>query len=829
MSNKFLKSQIKEILHSDDEILEYVRNAFGGDITYFKNEKELPKILSFYEDEESYLCTIDGLYGTFKTKLIDTSLSLLKTKVLVFRFKFFEATTLDDIFLSLLNDLRKFYQEEKINVSKIETTSLSQKINQYLTHINLPAVIVFDSLENVLSKKEDGTEKEEILNFIEHLSSLKKFKVIVASRLIYNDLFKTENQTRIKLQPFLKGELSEYYNVLGIKYEQEDIDKLFEFTRGNTNYIHITANIINTTKTSLETLTTDFSKKKITYEDFIMHEMISLIPENLRSSMYILTLIKMGLPRDYLCNSGFFTPEQLNYFIEKELLSEEYGYVFLRNYFKDYITTYISHFDRIKIHEYLRNFYESQLPLKPSQRVLPISRHTMREQIAYHGSLVSEIPKKENMDLAYREYMSSNPNEWAHTEPKAIDKLAKQAEENRKHNYNYKQKYELTKDEIALLGVPFELNPNKQKAAPALGPMPAPSNSNSKGKQKPAEIKIIPVSELIDKAEDLEAAHEYAAALELYKTALSQKTDEEHERRLEDILKGCANCSKKLNLVDEGVKYLQQIYDLHYSKKRFEEANYVLLDIAKTYKGSYKFLKAKEIYERFINAKLKPSNFIIANSYAGLAGIMEDSSNIDTAVENYKKAFDIAENIEDKSSFAEAYFRYALILDDSGRADEALTFYEKSIDAEKDLSSSYLSSAYTNIAEIQKEHRNLQMAYKNYIKALKYDAKSLNYEGIYYLCTRLASLGKELGEEKIQSKQILKYLLKALSAAKRLNDTFYITSSYMELGDYYNKKDDEKAIKAYLCARDSLISQEFDKEDLKKINGKIQNIQSKRV
>ena len=125
----------------------------------------------------------------------------------------------------------------------------------------------------------------------------------------------------------------------------------------------------------------------------------------------------------------------------------------------------------------------------------------------------------------------------------------------------------------------------------------------------------------------------------------------------------------------------------------------------------------------------------------------------------------------------------------------AKKYYEKCTEIKEE--NPYLSSAYTNLAEIYKERGNVKECAMNYNSALKIDLENTNYDGIYYICTELAAIFKKRDLEKS-----LNYTLKALSCAKRLNEKFYIISSYTKAGEcYYEMRNFEKSFKAFILAK----------------------------
>ena len=85
----------------------------------------LDRLSNFYSSADAGVCFVEGKSGASKTKFVEESLNTLKDKddLLVFRFKCFDATTLDDIFLSFFEDLKKYSKQKK-------TTARPLKINR---------------------------------------------------------------------------------------------------------------------------------------------------------------------------------------------------------------------------------------------------------------------------------------------------------------------------------------------------------------------------------------------------------------------------------------------------------------------------------------------------------------------------------------------------------------------------------------------------------------------------------------------------------------------------------------------------------------------------
>ena len=791
--------------------------------------EELYKLLQFYSDKNSRFCFLEGKTGSGKTDLFDFSQNYLNENVLIFKFKCFEGTTLDDIFLSFFEDLKRYSQQKKISFTKIETKSLSTRINTYLNHINVPCVIFVDSVENVFNKK-NTAEKEEIIAYIEHLNSMNKFKIVAASAY-FDDSFSIDNFSRIVLHPFEKEQVEEYFNNYSIKYTDSDLEKFLEITRGNIAYVKATANLILTLNTTLSNLLEEYSKKKISYEDFMLQKVFTLIPDNVKKPLHILSAANIGISAQYLIHEKFFTQDNILYMIDKDILTEENGLIFLKSNIKKYLQSSVAHYERIKIHTFWRDFYTSQLPVKPNNRAVLISRNTMRSQIEYHSSFIMEQrPKeKEHADMSLMSYLNSNLTAWNIKNTNAKEETPDDDKKRpippkslQKNNPNF-EKYELTKEEISLLSVPVDLRKQEEKTQKERMHRTLEQREEEMAqRQKEKSLKSV-----FAKAQELETLHDFETAYTLYCSLLSLKTDSDFYEYEPSILENLAACCRKMNRTTDAIDFYNKLTELYTVRNQEENVNKTKLKIAAIYKETYKINHARVIFENFINKKTPASNNIIARSYLELAEIEEDLSNTDKAVEYYKKAFSLVdENLQmDKNYLAQAYFKYALILDDYNQTQAALDFYQRSIRTADD-SCVYKSASYTNIAQIMQESGNFKKASDYYKMGLKTDIQHSNYEGVYYICLKLAGL-----YDKTDSQKTLDWLLKSLSAAKRTKEQIYVTNAYIELGDYYSQcEQNVKALKSYLLAErnlENIEQQAYTYENKSAILARISDLKKK--
>ena len=788
--------------------------------TFLQTEK-LNTLKDFYKSPNNGICFLEGKTGFFKSALVNESLKNIDEDILVFKIKCFESTTLDDIFLSLFEDLKKYSHQKKVSFSKIETNSISQRINKYLSSITARTVIIIDTFQNILNDKKpsNNEEKEEILRFISHLNAMNKFKIVLVSTFFpanISQMLESNSYThivKINMEPLSKEQTTKYFETENIQTSQETIDEFYKLSNGNPAYLYIASNIINTLSTTLENLIEEYKSKKLSFEDYLLQKLITFVTDKVKKSLYTLSLFNGGLSEDFLIKNDFFTKEQISYMIEKGIIVNECGLIYLKSYLKKYLQKSITNYEKIRIHTLWRDFYTALLPLKPGERPVLISRNTMRAQIEYHGSFIINQRKQDKtpQEMSLMSYLNSNITAWnikntnaekqEENHPEKQRPTPPKSLQNRLKRKNGLEKYELTKNEIALLSVPVDLRKQKED----IEREKLSRTMEQQEEEKKSQVKSI--KEILITAENLLEQHNFEAAASLYLNALEQKTDTDYEEVLPKILENLAFCCKKMNKTAEAIDFYNKLSDLYSQKNQTDKMNDVKLEIAQIYKETYKISHARLIYENFINKKTPASEKIILNSYIELAEIEEDLSNIEKAIEYYKKAFQISPDFEQDDTIseliAEAYFKYALILDDYNNTQSALNYYQKCINLSK-KPSVYVSSSYTNLGEIMKETNNITKAIEYYKKGLKTDLEQSNYEGIYYICLKLARAYEDSAPD-----NVLNWLLKSLSAAKRTKENLYITNAYLEVGDYYYKKtENEKALKAFLLAQ-----KYFEKQD----------------
>ena len=92
------------ILEKQQKMYELLKAKAQGNFILTESLDSISRIAEFILDEQNDFCLIKSKSGCFKTEMTNFVLDNAEEKTLVFRFKFFEASTVDDIFLSFFND-----------------------------------------------------------------------------------------------------------------------------------------------------------------------------------------------------------------------------------------------------------------------------------------------------------------------------------------------------------------------------------------------------------------------------------------------------------------------------------------------------------------------------------------------------------------------------------------------------------------------------------------------------------------------------------------------------------------------------------------------------
>ncbi len=831
MAYEFLKEEVRDFIQSkqlDKDFLSFFDPAPSDRFIVETNVDGLYDIINFLNSENKNFI-LNGFMGSGKSVILNYFSKILKDDVLLFKTNYYESTNLDDILLSLFQDFASYHNERKINLPNITSPVFSEKINAFIKACNSPMVFVFDSFEIL---KSSGQNQKNILDFLKYLSNFEKVKIVLSSRSFDEDYLTTSKGVKSAVVKLLdSGRFTALLKRNNINENAFNVEQVFKHTKGHYLYASLIVNLVELLNLSFTNILNEYSKRNSTFADFLFFRLLSLIPDKFLKVLWFLSLIRHGISENTLITLKLASKEDINYLQNRMIVCTESGMVFLKDYYRAEIIKSIEPETKSKIHAYLTELYDSQLPKKPSDRVLVISRATMRQEIEYHKKASEEAkslkhpssPPGENVGFNYLSYSKTVAYEWnfktTSIAPKDIPDIPIKSNAQDKDNKPH-SRFELSKEELLLLNASSDEEVDLSKEE-TISSNELKDDDNAKNQIRNQSLNIDPESldESIKKAQKYEDEFDYKSAIEEYQNALTKKSDSLYEVKKPLIMTKLAICYKKVQNIEKAIEYFAEVYEIYFQTEP-AKANYILLSIAQVYNENYKFSSAKGIYEKIIKSKTEKSPTLMVRVYLDLAEIEDNSSNINEALKYCEKALFESDKIDDLKLLSECYFKYGLYCDDLGKVDVAFKYYVKCIQSSIDPAiNTYLSSAYSNLASIYAEQNDHKKAVEYYNLAIEVDKNQNNYEGLYFGYSKLAHILQSESPE-----LALENLVKALGAARRLDDSFYSASAYLDLGDfYYNRKMNSKALKSYILAK-RLIMKQPNEENIQKVNTRINDL-----
>ena len=134
-----------------------------------------------------------------------------------------------------------------------------------------------------------------------------------------------------------------------------------------------------------------FSKSFLTFNDFLIREALSLVDPVSGHLFRFLTIMRHPVSIKLLKTLQLYNEERVQYFINNLVISKHNDIIYLKDFYKEISENSIPKNVITKLHQGCVDLYNTQLPLKPMERDLLISRQTMRNEIEFHSTF---IPKK---------------------------------------------------------------------------------------------------------------------------------------------------------------------------------------------------------------------------------------------------------------------------------------------------------------------------------------------------------------------------------------------------------------------------------------------------
>ncbi len=768
---------------SDKKIFLNTSGAFLNPVLAENNLNQFCQMSEFFKSDK-FLMLVNGFLGTGKSSVTDYFLKFLKTEVITLKYNCYETTILEDLLLSFFERFKELAAENIIQEPKMRSENFVQKINSYFMSITSPVVIVLDSFEEVLKNN-----KPEILEFLKHLSQTGRVKVVIISRKFdYEDFENVFDYTKISIGALEKHLFEKYLKSSDIKLIGPVSDELYKHTRGYFLYTALAVKIIKIRGLSLYEFIGGFSKSFLSFNDFILREALALVDPVSGHLFRFLTVIRHPVSINLLKAFNLFDEFKIKVFIETMILSKDENMIYLKDYYKSIAENSIPDNVALKLHRSCVELYNTQLPLKPMERDLLISRATMRSEIEYHSMF---LPKKP---------VIKPKHVLEHAEPSNIEEPVEIPQ--KKDISSIRFIFESEEEEFSIMN----------KIADSINEFITFTDEQLKEIEKENNMSIL---ELVNRARQEENNFNFKRVVMIYQRCLMMKNDSDFQTFQPIVYTKLAGAYAKLSDWFNSLKYYEEAAKIYSSAGDILKLSEIKFEIANIYYMMFKRENAKEVLTEIISLKnLHPDSYV--KSYILLADLSDDD--VDKAYEFLKSALEHAEDSENESLLAELYYKFAIASDEKGETKQAVMFYKNCVEIDKEKNP-FVSGAYSNLAAIYEEADAKDSAIRFYELSLAIDEENNNLNGIYLSSIKLASLNRRKNPE-----TAFKFYNRAYETACKLNEVFYKVSSTLAFGDFYlYSKNPEQALRKYFLAK-SIAEGNLSENNLKKIERRIEDL-----
>lgn len=799
MSFNFLKEDFNYLFEGNkinisslDVLLSTENNGF----ILNHNISAIENILNFLKNSDKNIFILNGFMGAGKTYVADFVLDFIPEDVLIFRNSYREAINTDDILLSMFKDFSIYHNEKQIILPKTDTNVFSEKIITYIKYCNAPMLFIFDSFE--INMRNKDTQKD-ILDFINYLSRFEKIKILICSRSFHvEDLISSNVASNYSIVSLSQNDVFNYLNENSITGTNFEIEEFYKATRGHYLLLELSVLIIQLLNYDLNLFLNEYKKSTKNFLDFLIDKILKMTSDKYIKLLVFLSLIRHGVNSEFLIFQQLAQVDDIEFLIQKRVLTEKFGKYYLKDYIRNEFTKSISIETKLAAHNYLIQIYENELPLKPFERPLFLSRQTMRQEIAYHKTRIATLEEESAKTGRAKKADGNEFNYLRYSKISGYDNEVKAPQQSlsAKRTKRPAKINNFSDNDSLLLNVISKNNKIEKEFENISGYSGINSGNLTTDTVTNSTIPQT-MDEYIEIAENYFKAYNYSNAITYFNQALLYSNEPDYEVKSVSIFEKLALCHKKIQNTDEAEKFYNKIYSTCVKTDLLKAIN-ALISSAKMYSETYKFDKAKEIYNRILYSDIVIPDTLKARIFLDTAEIEDNNTNFNSAILYVKKAVSIAEKLSDNALLAECYFKYALFHDDINDLDTAVTYYLRCIQSlNNPAENHFISSAYSNLAEISMFNKNISAAKMYYELSINADETQNNYEGLYYTHLKFASVF-----EKDDPQKAFELLSKALTYAKKTDDVRFVITAYLSVGDFYLlQKDLKNSLKSYCIAK----------------------------
>lgn len=349
------------------------------------NYPEITKALDFFNSDGAFLY-IHGFLGTGKRQFINYISQFLNKDVIILEYYCKASTVCDDILLSFMEVIEKFSMAKPVTLNA-KVTTLSVKLQQYITSIKKPFVIILHSYDDIQEEN-----RALVVDCLEHIANDTNVKIVASTRAMIPGAFGSiKVDKKVFLKAFSKDIFKDFINFHQITYTDTVLEDFYKYTRGYYYYTALSLKIVQAMKISLSDFLAKFNQSGMSFDSYLGMTYINLIPATIRNFFWFLRTIRHGISINALAIFDLYDEFSLEYLKTNLMIFQSGEMIYVQDYFQQNIDISIPTKTEIKLHKYIVNIYEKQLKEPLQTREIMISRQALRAEIDYHNKRIKEL------------------------------------------------------------------------------------------------------------------------------------------------------------------------------------------------------------------------------------------------------------------------------------------------------------------------------------------------------------------------------------------------------------------------------------------------------
>jgi len=350
----------------------------------------LNKIFSFLQSDESLLL-VTGFTGTGKSDILNHVLNFIDRKIYSFRIYCNPAMTIDDVLLQLWSQFVLVASNDELSSKQVQTNSFQEKLMTCLANSFSDIVISFYDFDLITEEN-----RADILSFITTFKG-EKFKILISSKTFDTTLL-PENimYTKVIIKALSRVVFEKYLTTNGIKASQQMYNELYKHTRGYFFNTLISTKILQIKNLGVNDYLIAYANSCMSFDKFLAKAYISMLPQECFKVLNTMAICNHPINSQTLDYFDIYDDRALSELKDRNIVAFKDDYYILNSFFREEIYSLISDEEKDSIKNKLAEFYSAQLPLKPSERIILLSRISLRNESEYFKNIVSIQPEEVN-------------------------------------------------------------------------------------------------------------------------------------------------------------------------------------------------------------------------------------------------------------------------------------------------------------------------------------------------------------------------------------------------------------------------------------------------